>query len=106
VDVLEEDLRGWQFIVVEVCVYVWLLYILKTLCNLLVICFTTDTLTSEDTLINITTENMRPKMRASQRDTSTPNKRVIDKISRLHLTLISHQESKLMVCRCGTKIRS
>ena len=73
---------------IEVCVDVVLIYLVKS--SHLVYSLTSNTITFEDTDVKITSESEGLKMLASYHDASSPYERVIDIVPSLNLTLICH----------------
>ena len=113
--ILREYLRECHSIVSEVCEnvisrfffrFLYFCIFLYLFNNLLIVCFSSDTKSSEHPLVKITTEYKRSELWTRQSDTTTSNKGVIDEITRLDLCLIRHEKCKLMISWCRPKVWS
>jgi hypothetical protein len=67
--------------------------------------FTTDTVAFEYTHIKVRPQHLHAKMLACDCDTSRANKRIVDQVTRHTLSLVSHQECKLVVSASRPQIR-
>lgn len=67
--------------------------------------FTTDTVALEYTHINVRPQHLHAKMLACDCDTSRANKRIVYQVTWHTLSLVSHQECKLVVSASRPQIR-